>query len=92
MCVYSMIADHFIDKWKPLAPQHNDPPAPLPVLQPPLYLQPLLTPAEVQELRTLLERARKYDAEHDQPGCELEDKKRLLRELAGKLGVKIDFL
>lgn len=50
------------------------------------------TQVEIDEFRRLLERARQYDIEHNQPDCELDEKKKKLLKLAGKLGVEIDFL
>jgi hypothetical protein len=85
MCAVSMIMDHFHDKWQQQRPQVF--PYPLPA--PP---QPGITVAEIEEFHQLLERARKYDREHNQPDCELEEKKQRLLKLAEKLGVKIDFV
>lgn len=90
MCVMSMVMDHYHDKWKPLVE-----PATIPA--PPPYLPwvapvPMITPAEIEEFRRLLERARKYDAEHAQPDCEMEEKRQRLKDLAKELGVEIDFV
>lgn len=75
MCVYSMIADHYIDKWTPIAPP----------------IRPI-TQEEIDEFKKLLDRAREYDRKNKQPDCELEDKKKKIKELADQLGVEIDFL
>jgi len=78
MCVTSMIYDHYYDKW-------NNP----------LYYQPWvpqITPEEIEEFKKLLDRAREYDKKHNQPDCELEEKKEKLRKLSEELGVKIDFI
>lgn len=99
MCVVSMIMDHFSDEWnrryprpfEPIPmPQPNPPwPGPLPYPQP----QPRgPTQEEVDEFRRLLERARKYDQEHNQPDCELEEKRRKIKELAEQLGVDVSFV
>lgn len=110
-CVYSMIADHFYEKWKRWVPQQpvipTGPMNPnLPVIIPmpgwpqtiPVPVQdetavtlpaPQLTPEEIEDLRKLLERAKKYDEETGQKECELEEKKRRLIELAEQLGAKI---
>lgn len=80
MCVMSMVMDHYYDKWYTLTAD-------------PLPQQPLsITPEEVEEFRKLLERAREYDRQHNQPDCELEEKRRKVKELADALGVSIDFI
>lgn len=53
---------------------------------------PVITAEEIAEFRKLLERAREYDRKHNQPDCELEEKRMKIRELATTLGVEIDFL
>lgn len=83
MCVYSMIVDHFADKWLPGGPPRPWPPE-VPPPTPP-------TPAEVEDFRRLLEKARLYDRRHAQPDCGTDDKRRRLRELAAALGVDIAF-
>lgn len=83
MCVFSMISDHYLDKWKRL-PEPQYPFAPNHV--------PAITDAEILEFRELLERAREYDKKHNEPECGLEQKKKEIAELAEKHGVKIDFL
>jgi hypothetical protein len=87
MCTVSMVMDHYGDRWQrrlegpyPVAPFAPIPPA-----------EPRITDEEVREFRDLLERARKYDREHGQPDCELEEKKQRLRALAKELGVEIAF-
>ncbi len=51
-----------------------------------------ITPAEIEEFRKLLERAREYDKRNNEPSCELDSKKELLLGIAKALGVEIDFL
>lgn len=53
---------------------------------------PTITKEEVEEFRRLLERAREYDKLHQQPHCESEDKKKLLKQLADILGIDISFV
>lgn len=87
MCVMSMVVDHYHDKWKEkIDKQEWDR-----VTQPVLPILPV-TPEEIEDFRKLLERAREYDRKNNQADCEMEDKKRLLKELAAKLGVNIDFI
>jgi len=86
MCVYSVIVDHYYDKWVPLAPPWTPVGPPLP--WPPV---PQITQQELDEFRELLRKAKEYDAKHNQPDCELESKKEKVRELAEKLGVTVEF-
>ena len=85
MCVVSMVMDHYHDKWRPLVPQPLPYPYPVPAPSP-------ITPAEVEEFRKLLERAREYDRKNNEPDCELEEKRKKVKDLADALGVKVDFL
>jgi hypothetical protein len=82
MCVVSMVMDYYADKWQGQLQQ----PSLVPVLV------PQITQAEVDEFRRLLERARKYDADHNEPDCELDSKRQRVRELAEKLGLKVEFV
>ena len=86
MCVMSMVYDRYIDKWNerlPQIPPLQWPPNPTP--------PPLITREEVQELLDWVRRARIYDEKMNQPNCELEEKKKKLKELATLLGVQISF-
>lgn len=102
MCVVSMVMDHYADRWgkpepftSPFAPGTNPYPGINPTGVPftPLF-QPPVFPSreEVAEFRKLLERAREYDKKHNEPDCELADKKAKLKKIAEELGVEIDFL
>ena len=107
MCVVSMIYDHYHDEWdRRLRPYRDYPtwppqPAPRPAndeerdrqLQKLLSPKPpAITPAEIDEFRRLLDRAREYDQKHHEPDCELEPKKQALKNLARELDVEISFL
>jgi hypothetical protein len=94
MCVVSMIFDHFGDKWgKWVPPAHPAPTYPVPMPYPvPVPAPSPISPEEVEEFRKLLERAREYDRAHSQPDCELEEKRKKVKELAEMLGIKIDFV
>lgn len=83
MCTYSMIVDHFSEKWQ----RRVDEPT-LTYTVP----YPAITQAELDEFRELLKRAREYDKRNNEPDCELESKKERVRKLAEELGVKVDFL
>lgn len=96
MCVVSMVMDHYWDKWRyiqiPEAPAYPWPvlaPVPAPVWAP---VTPPISPAEVDEFRKLLERAREYDRKNNEPDCELEEKRQRLKKLAEELGVDISFV
>ena len=92
MCAYSMIMDHFHNKWKGLGSQEPSYPFVSPVPFPPWPLPPLapkITQAEIDEFHALLERAREYDIRMHQPNCELESKKEKIRALAKELNVEI---
>lgn len=82
MCVVSMVTDHFTEKWRPLVSDE-------PYLK--RVTQPLIPQADIDEFYRLLERAREYDRKHNEPECELEEKKETLRKLAKQLGVEIKF-
>ena len=83
MCVVSMVMEHYINRWQPLV-------QPVPVPYPfPVPAPRMPTHEEVSEFHRLLERARKYDAEHNEPDCELEEKRQLLLKLAKELGVEL---
>lgn len=45
---------------------------------------------EVEEMKKLLIRAKEYDEKNDMPDCEIEDKIRILREVARLVGVDLD--
>lgn len=93
MCVVSMVYDHQFEKWHDrtppgefILPNHG-----LSPIANPLIINPI-TQEEVDEFRRLLERARAYDRKHNQPDCEMEEKKRLIRELAKLHGLNVDFI
>ena len=98
MCVVSMIYDHYWDKWNRHHPPYDLLPLPSPQFPPsrggsglaPFVTSPI-TPEEIAEFRKLLERAREYDKKHNEPNCELEEKKARLRKLAEEMGVTISF-
>lgn len=101
MCVYSMIMDHYTEKWGKYVPP--EPPRTIPLVPwdyPPYWpdvlpapeAKPPISPEEIEEFRELLRRAKAYDKNNNEPDCELESKKAILKELAEKLGVEIDFV
>ena len=100
MCTYSMIVDHYRDKWwpgypNPVPPQWTPwknpdpwPPQTLPIPKP----DPEELKRQVEEFKKLLERARKYDKDNKEPDCDLEIKKKALRELAKLWDIDISFI
>lgn len=84
MCSVSMIMDHKYDEWM----RRYETPI-FPTIQPQVELP---TQEEVDEFRRLLERARQYDREHNQPDCELDEKRQKIRDLAEQLGVNVEFV
>lgn len=87
MCVVSMVMDHYIDRWKLYVPPNTNT-----NIDPNISIATPITAAEIAEFRTLLERAREYDRKHNEPACELQEKRDLLKRLAQALGVEIDFV
>lgn len=85
MCTVSMIMDHYGDEWR----RRYIPAQPLigPFVPPPVP-----STQELDEFRRLLDRAREYDKKHNEPDCEMDDKKRKLLDLAKELGVDISFI
>lgn len=89
MCVYSMIMDHYTDKWEKYK---TIPPNPITIPLVPDKSGQLPSAEEIAEFYKLLERAREYDKKNNEPDCELDSKKEKLRILAEELGVKIEFV
>ena len=94
MCVVSFIGDHYSDKWKdkwePYIPKPED-------VQPFVFPHPQISrqefdnlKKEVEEMRELLRKAKIYDEKNNEPNCEIEDKMKLLREIAKLVGIDLD--
>jgi hypothetical protein len=96
MCVVSMVMDHYDDWWK------RNPPF-QPPLQPIQPLSPItinygeVSRAEFEELKkrvdemiSLLKRAKIYDESTNQPNCESEDKMTRLRDICKIVGIDLD--
>lgn len=84
MCVVSMVGDHFSDKWKQ------------PFYQQTFLNLPEITKAEfdalkkeVEEMKELLKKAMKYDEQNNEPHCEMEDKVKMLKEIAKMFNVDL---
>ncbi len=88
MCVMSMVMDWKKDEWQDKYPLIF--PSTPPIQYPSVY--PLPTKEEIDEFRRLLERAREYDRKNNEPDCELDEKKKILKDMAERLGVDISFV
>lgn len=99
MCVYSMVVDHYRDKWIPMpSPTYPGSTPWDPWVNPPIAspAYPPIPPADInqqiEEFKTLLERAKAYDKKNNEPDCDLESKKVALRELAKIWKIDISFI
>lgn len=89
MCVVSMIGDHFNEKWEPFKPYVN-PYNQLP-FQPSVSRQEFeALKKEVEEMKKLLIKAKKYDARNNEPNCEIEEKMDFLKKVAALVGIDLD--
>lgn len=96
MCILSMVIDHQHDMWKDrLVPTT---PYTLPIewngsgTVSTITVEPPITQREIREFRELLRRAREYDAKHNQPDCEMAEKKERLKALLEQLQVTVEDL
>jgi len=81
-----MIMEHKYDEWvRRYVPTVTAPVWVIPQVQ-------LPTQQEIDEFRRLLDRAREYDKRHNEPDCEMEEKRTKLKKLAEELGVDIAFV
>lgn len=70
-----MVSDHYIDRWNQWDQQPSWP----------VYIPPQISTEEIAEFKRLLERAREYDKAHNEPNCQLDEKKTKLKALLGEL-------
>ncbi len=91
MCSMSMVMDWKGDEWNKRYFQQPFTVPTVPYVIPGT-LPPPPTQQEIDEFRNLLERAREYDRRNNEPDCELEEKKKRLRDMADQLGLKIEFV
>jgi len=89
MCTVSMVISSKTAEWEDRYPARNPAAPPWPGFYP---TQQMPTQQEIDEFRRLLEKARQYDIDHDQPACDSEAKKERIRALADKLGVDVSFV
>lgn len=94
MCVYSMIGDHYNDKWRERYPQVF----PTTGTDSTVNINYISVSREefdelkrdVAEMKELLKRAKIYDEEHGQPDCQVEEKIALLRKIAELVGIDLE--
>ena len=87
MCVYSMIGD-----WaKDTLPQRYPWIVPMPTTVPPEISRDEFEALkrDMEDLKNLLQRAKKYDEENDHKDCETDEKVELLRKVAKLVGVDL---
>lgn len=102
MCTVSMIGEHYGDQIKTQWPQlHSITTSPgLDQHDLQRYMQMNPSPVTrdefealkktVNEMVVLLRKAKKYDEEHNEPECEIEEKMATLRKVAKLVGVDLD--
>lgn len=84
MCVVSMVGDHYRDKWQDQWLNPNR------IIPGPSQQDFDALKKEVQDLKELLKRAKKYDRDNGEPDCEVDEKMDLLRKVAQKVGVNLE--
>ena|ERR1700677_2488579 len=94
MCIYSAVMDYgndWLRRQQPVTPgyPHPQPWVPAPGYPNQFPLVPPTLPDQIKAFEELLRKAKAFDDATGQPGCELDAKKKTLRELADQLGVKI---
>lgn len=104
MCVVSMVGDHYADKWRDKIWVEKEQPFRIypidiyPATKKPDGCVPLVPVSreefdqlkrDVEEMKALLKRAKKYDEENNEPDCEIEQKMELLRRVAEAVGVDL---
>ncbi len=89
MCMYSAIGDNFKDQFPKSWPQ-------IPIQPDVIHLPPEITrkefdalKKEMQELKKLLKAAADFDKATGQPHCEVENKIKLIKQIAALVGVDI---
>lgn len=96
MCFVSVISDHYGEKWNQ---QQWHSPGSLESLgsNTTIYFPSQVTKEEfealkkeVLEMKALLIRAKEYDRKNNQPDCEMEDKVKILKEVAKLVGVNLN--
>lgn len=87
MCTVSMVGDHYSETFPQRYEWMKVTPIELPTEVSREEFERLK--ADVEDMKSLLERAKEYDERTGQPNCEMEEKMRLLREIAKAVGVEL---
>jgi hypothetical protein len=91
----SMIGDHYHDKWTDRKSAEDLFPSPVKRNEYILIPSPVTREefeklkAEVAEMKALLLKAKKYDEDNGEPGCEMESKVEVLKRVAEMVGVDL---
>lgn len=96
MCTVSMIGDDARDRWGrryPWIVPNPGWPAPQPerIVAPPEVSKQEFDALrrEVEDLKDLLKRAKRYDEDNGEPDCEMDDKVELIKRVADLVGVDL---
>ncbi len=99
MCTVSMVGDDIRDRWSrrypwiERSPQHPEwPNVPLAPNSAPQEVSKQEFDAlkrEVEDLKALLARAKKYDEDNGEPDCEMDEKVALIKKVADLVGVDL---
>lgn len=102
MCVVSMVSDHYKDKWsdqswiQPTVPYPNTNGdigtgiASWPINQQITRAEFDAFRKEFQEFKKLVERAKQYDIDNNEPECELDEKTKIIKAIAEQFGIEIN--
>lgn len=83
MCVLSMVADFYDDKFKP----YVENPLAIPMVSREEFEA---LRKEVLDMKELLKKAKAYDEKNNEPNCEKEEKLKTLRKIAEAVGIDLD--
>ena len=95
MCTVSMVGDHYRDWWPQKYPEVFPSSPAVPKDSWP-YLNGIsreefdALKRDVEEMKSLLKRAKEYDERNNEPHCEVEEKMDLLRKIAAAVGINLD--
>lgn len=92
MCAVSMIGDYYTDKWGGIKIDPSWYPGPNQTVQSQQvsYADFQALKKEVEEMKALLLRAKKYDEDNNEPHCEMDEKVDLLKKVASLVGVDLE--
>lgn len=90
MCVVSMVADHYNDKWQRVPWIYPPTTTTTTFAKHPTQREFDDLKREVVDLKELLKKAKEYDRKNNEPDCEIEEKINKLREIAKIVGIDLD--